>query len=217
MSSHYKLIIFDWDGTLMDSLPRIVSCMQAAARDFGLPVRLEKDVHEIVGLGLAEALKRLYPSIDVAGIERMRELYAKHYMQKDAEPSQFFQGIVPMLNALEASPAWLSVATGKSRRGLDRVMRGTSSAGYFASSRCADESESKPSPRMVLELLKHHDVNPDEAIVVGDTEFDMAMARNAGVDRLGVGWGAHDLERLEKYQPKACFSQVQDLAQWLLD
>lgn len=217
MSSQYKLIIFDWDGTLMDSLSRIVSCMQAAAQDVGLPVLSEKAVHEIVGLELGLAIGELYPSLSADGIQQMRELYAKHYVAQDVTPSAFYDGILPMLAALKASPATLSVATGKSRKGLDRVMYGSETDHFFDSSRCADETESKPSPRMVLELLEHHGVNPNEAIVVGDTEFDMAMAQNAGVDRLGVGWGAHDIERLHEYQPRACFTQVNDLAKWLLN
>lgn len=201
----------------MDSLPRIVSCMQAAAKDSGLQILEEKDIHEIVGLELGQAISELYPALDGDGIQGVRDLYAKHYVEQDHQPSLFYDGILPMLGSLKESPAYLSVATGKSRKGLDRVMFGSESEHFFHSSRCADETESKPSPLMVLELLEHHGVNPNEAIVVGDTEFDMAMAENAGVDRLGVGWGAHDIERLEKYQPKECFTQVNDLAKWLLN
>ncbi len=216
MSTRYKMIIFDWDGTLMDSLSRIVSCMQAAGNDFGLPALTESEVHEIIGLGLGEAISELYPQLVPDEIQQFRERYAHHYLRQDQAPSQFYDGIVPMLDNLRERPTLLSVATGKSRKGLDRVMNAVSSGHYFHSSRCADETESKPSPRMVLELLELHGIAPEEAVVVGDTEFDMAMAQSAGVDRLGVGWGAHRLHRLEKYQPQGCFETVKDLSDWLL-
>lgn len=216
MSSRYELIIFDWDGTLMNSLSRIVSSMQAAGRDFELPPLSEKDVHEIIGLGLGEAISELFPQLNADQVQQLRERYSHYYLQEDQQPSNFYQGIEPMLQALQNTPALLSIATGKSRKGLDRVMASIDAGGFFHSSRCADETESKPSPRMVLELLEFHDVKPENAIVVGDTEFDMAMAENAGVHRLGVGWGAHKLHRLEKYRPKACFTEVADLADWLL-
>ncbi|MDX1693881.1 MAG: HAD-IA family hydrolase [Ketobacteraceae bacterium] len=216
MSTRYKMIIFDWDGTLMDSLSRIVSCMQAAGRDLDLPSRSEKQVHDIIGLGLEEAISQLYPRLPATQVAHMRARYAHHYLREDHSPSRFYEGVLPMLDNLRERPVWLSVATGKSRKGLDRVMQAASSGHYFHSSRCSDETESKPSPRMVLELLDLHGVSASDAIVVGDTEFDMAMAENAGVDRIGVGWGAHQLHRLEKYQPKACFNEVSDLADWLL-
>lgn len=217
MSSRYKLIIFDWDGTLMDSLSRIVGSMQSAARDFGLPQLSDSDVHEIIGLGLGEAISALFPQLKAAEVQQLRERYAYHYLKEDQQPSPFYEGILPMLGELSARPVWLSVATGKSRKGLDRVMQAASSHDFFHSSRCADETESKPSPRMVLELLELHGVEPQDAVVVGDTEYDMAMAQNAGVSRLGVGWGAHQMHRLEKYEPQACFTQVNELAKWLLD
>ena len=216
MSTRYKLIIFDWDGTLMNSLARIVSSMQSAGRDFDLPVLTETDVHEIIGLGLGEAISQLYPQLSALQVEEMRKRYAHHYLLEDHSPSEFYDGVLPMLDSLRKRPVWLSVATGKSRKGLDRVMQAASSGHYFHSSRCADETESKPSPRMVLELLDLHGVSARDAVVVGDTEFDMAMAESAGVDRIGVGWGAHRLHRLEKYQPEACFEEVRDLADWLL-
>ena len=216
MSTRYELIIFDWDGTLMDSLSRIVSCMQAAGNDFGLAQLTESEVHEIIGLELGQAISRLYPGLTADEVQQVRERYAHHYLQQDQSPSRFYEGIVPMLDDLRTRPTLLSVATGKSRKGLDRVMNAAGSGHYFHSSRCADETESKPSPRMVLELLELHGVAPEQAVVVGDTEFDMAMARNAGVDRLGVGWGAHRLHRLEKYQPRDCFETVKELSDWLL-
>ena len=200
----------------MDSLSRIVTSMQLASQDFALPVLSDPDVHEIIGLGLGEAISALYPGLSDVEVQKVRERYAHYYLQEDHSPSQFYDGILPMLEALQQTPALLSVATGKSRRGLDRVMSGVGAQDLFHSSRCADETESKPSPRMVLELLELHQVDPHEAVVVGDTEFDMEMARNAGVDRLGVGWGAHHIDRLANYDPKASFTQVSELVDWLL-
>lgn len=200
----------------MDSLSRIVKSMQSAGGACNLPELSETQVHEIIGLGLGEAISALYPDLSAHEVQRVREKYAHFYLQEDHNPSQFYRGILPMLKGLRESSALLSVATGKSRRGLDRVMSAVEAQDYFHSSRCADETESKPSPRMVLELLEFHGVQPEDAVVVGDTEYDMEMAQRAGVARLGVGWGAHRLHRLEKYQPQACFQQVGDLADWLL-
>ncbi len=211
----YKLVIFDWDGTLMDSLSRIVQSMQSAAQDLDLPVRSVHQVHDIIGLALDLAISRLYPELDVSGIASMHERYAHHYIQGDQNPSQFYVGVPDLLQQLRDGNVLLSVATGKSRKGLDRIMRAHQVEPLFHSSRCADETKSKPEPDMLWEILDYHQLQRQDAVMIGDTEFDLEMASRAGVDSVGVTWGAHDLLRLQRHGPRACVDSVDQLAQWL--
>lgn len=208
---NYRLVIFDWDGTLIDSTGRIVGCMQQAAADLGLPVLAADQVRHIIGLGLPEAIRTLYPDIDDEGIVAMRGRYAEHFVAAEAEPSPFYPGVQQTLARLREEQMLMAVATGKSRKGLDRVWRGTGAGHWFHASRCADESGSKPHPAMVLELLEELTVEPHEAVVVGDTTFDLEMARAAGVDAVGVGYGAHDHAVLQRTSPLAILDGIPEL------
>jgi len=216
LAKEYELIIFDWDGTLMDSLAKIVSSMQKAGRDAGLPILDAKSVHEIIGLELGIAISQLYPTIDAQDLAFVRKRYSHHYVELDQRPSLFYPGIEAMLHQLAATDKTLSIATGKSRKGLDRVLSAVDLHDMFEGTRCADETDSKPHPAMVNELLALHGVEPDKAVVVGDTEYDMEMARRAGVDRVGVSWGAHDSERLHPYDLIGCVDTSAELADILL-
>ena len=211
----YKLVVFDWDGTLMDSLSRIVYSMQAAAQDLGLEIRSASQVHDIIGLALDLAIARLYPDLSQEGIGQMHQRYAYHYIEGDHTPSPFYVGVPELLQRLYDSQVLLSVATGKSRKGLDRVMKGHQVESLFHSTRCADETRSKPEPDMLLEILDYHGIRPNEAVMVGDTEFDLEMARRAGVDGVGVTWGAHERSRLLLHAPRICVDSVTQLASWL--
>lgn len=211
----FQLVVFDWDGTLMDSLARIVGSMQAAALDLGLVPRSRDAVHDIVGLALDEAILRLHPQLDADALQRMHDRYAYHYVEGDRNPSPFFAGARELLEDLHGSGVLLSVATGKSRKGLDRIMGAHGVGHLFHSSRCADETRSKPEPDMLLEILAHHRVPPARAVMVGDTEFDLEMARRAGVPAVGVAWGAHDITRLRRHAPQTCVQTVAELASWL--
>lgn len=211
----YKLVVFDWDGTLMDSLSRIVQSMQLAALDLGLPPCADHQVHDIIGLALDLAIATLYPELSPADISRMHERYAYHYVQGDQSPSPFYDGVPDLLQQLHQGNVLLSVATGKSRKGLDRIMQAHRVEGLFHSSRCADETRSKPEPDMLLEILDYHNLRPHQAVMVGDTEFDLEMARRAGVDAVGVTWGAHAAHRLHRHQPRICVDTVAQLAGWL--
>lgn len=212
----YKMVIFDWDGTLMDSLPKIVHSMVEAAKQQGLQALAEKDVHEIIGLELGEAISVLYPELSSERVEEMRGYYSNHYIQAEQIQSGLYPGVERMLSQLH-NRSILSIATGKSRRGLDRVVDALDVGHYFASSRCADETRPKPNPDMVTELLDMHRLSPEQAVVIGDTEFDMEMARRAGVDRVGVSWGAHHIDRLKRHDPQHCVDSVGALAEWLLE
>lgn len=207
----YDLVIFDWDGTVMDSTGRIVSCMHAAARDLALPALADDQVCGIIGLGLPEAISSLYPVLDTAGVEQMRDRYAFHFIEAESTPSALYPGAEEVLTQLRGQRLKLAVATGKSRKGLQRVWGNTGLERYFHASRCADESGSKPQPHMVLELLDELAVAPERAVVVGDTSFDLDMARNAGVDRIAVSYGAHPLDRLLPCEPLAVIDRLNDL------
>jgi len=207
----YQLVIFDWDGTVMDSTGRIIACMHQAGADLCLPVLEDDAVREIIGLGLPEALRTLYPGIGDRDLERMRERYAVHFVAAEASPSRLYPGARETLAALRAAGLRLAVATGKSRKGLDRVWASSGLGDSFDASRCADETHSKPHPAMVTELLIELGVAPERALVVGDTSFDLQMARDAGVDRVAVSYGAHPVDRLMNFHPLAVIDALPQL------
>ena len=208
----YELIIFDWDGTLMDSVPRIVSCMQAAALEAEWGALSAAEVEDIIGLGLPEAIAKLCPGILPAQAERLRERYAHHFVQADTTPMAFFSGVEAHIARLRGHEQQrLAVATGKSRRGLDRIFTETGSGAWFHASRTADETRSKPHPQMLSELLAELAVPVERAVMVGDTEYDLEMARAMGMDRVGVSYGVHTRERLAMSEPKWIAHSVDEL------
>lgn len=212
----YELIIFDWDGTLMDSAPRIVSCMQAAAIEAEWGELAREDIENIIGLGLPEAIDTLCPGILPVQAERLRERYAHHFVHVDTTPMRFFTGVEDHLARLRAlETPRLAVATGKSRRGLDRIFRETGSRDWFHASRTADETRSKPHPQMLMELLDELAVPVERAVMVGDTEYDLEMARAMGMSRIGVSYGVHTPERLAASQPETIAHSVDELFAWL--
>lgn len=216
MSVRPALLIFDWDGTLSDSLARIVECLQLSARDRGLPPPTPEAGREVIGLGLGEALAALFPALDGGELAALRESYSRHYAALDREPAPFYPGVMDSLVQLREAGYLLAVATGKSRRGYDRVVKGHGLADFFHASRCADETASKPDPLMLRELLAEFGRAPTEALMVGDTEFDMAMARRAGVPRIAVSYGAHSVSRLHPYGLVAAVDRFPDILSSLL-
>ena len=212
-----QLVIFDWDGTLMDSTGRIVDCLCLAAADTRLPVLAPERARSIIGLGLPEAIRSLYPGISPDDAETMRQHYARHFIAAEAVPSSLFPGVRELLDELAGSGVQMAVATGKSRRGLERVWQGSDLAGYFVASRCADESRSKPHPAMVHELLDELGVTADKALVVGDTSFDLEMARNAGVESVAVSWGAHPRDLLMQYSPRMVLDDIRGILPLLIN
>lgn len=212
----YRLVIFDWDGTLMDSESRIVTCMQAAARDVGWGELSRDSVRDIIGLGLPEAIARMCPGISEAQANALRKCYSHHFVTADQVPMSFFPGVEPgVARLLENSEQRLAVATGKSRRGLDRVFAANGSGAWFHASRTADETRSKPHPQMLEELLTELGVEAREALMVGDTEYDLNMARALGMDRVAVTYGVHGVERLSPCAPTYLAECFGDLIDWL--
>lgn len=211
----WRLIIFDWDGTLADSTGAIVEAMQSAAPACGLPVPTEESVLDIIGLGLPEAIYRVWPGIDSTQMLALREYYSKHYIQLTRQEARLFPGVVETLQQLRGAEHRLAVATGKSRAGLNRAFSSTGLGEHFETSRCADEGAGKPDPEMLHVILEETGVSPEEAIMVGDTEYDLDMAQRAGMAGVGVSYGAHDADRLHAYNPLAVLDRIDDLLEIL--
>ena len=197
----YQLIIFDWDGTLMDSTAQIVNCMQLTIKEMNTEPRSDDAILNIIGLGLEEAILSLYPTSNNSFINKMAEVYRDFYLFKDKTPSPLFEGVVEMLDELREQNYDLAIATGKSRRGLDKGLDETNLHDYFPITRCADETRSKPDPQMLTEILTDYNTNKDTAIMVGDSKYDLQMANNAKMDSIAVTYGVHSLEQLQKQQP----------------
>ncbi|CAK0772283.1 phosphoglycolate phosphatase [Gammaproteobacteria bacterium] len=212
----YQLIIFDWDGTLIDSEAHIVACFQRAALDLGLPLLSRAAVRNIIGLGLVEASAVLLPELDGVGRQTLADRYRHHYfLSAEPIPSSPFPGVEETLCRLYDNGHLLAVATGKSRRGLDRALRETNLGHFFHTTRCADETHSKPNPQMLLEILEELELNPGHAVMIGDTEYDMEMAHNAAMARIAVSYGVHEVERLQRWRPLTCLDDLPALCTWL--
>lgn len=215
MKSMFKLLVFDWDGTLMDSEQRIVNCVQKAIRELGAEPRDNTQVRNIIGLGLIEAITTLYPDADNRFIAKITEAYRAHFLEWDQTPSSLFAGVPEVLEELSQQGYLLAIATGKSRHGLDSVLASTGLSERFHASRCADETFSKPHPQMLREITTDLGVEPAETLMIGDTEYDLQMSRNAGTDALAVSYGVHDLPRLLRHAPVGYIDDFTELPQWL--
>lgn len=215
MTLPFDLLVFDWDGTLMDSEARIVACLEAAVSECGLPARDRDSLRNVIGLGLTESVLALYPEAGVDTVARFINCYRKHFLSLNRTSSDLFPGAREMLVSLNQQGYLMAVATGKSRRGLDRALQETDSAAMFHCTRCADEAYSKPHPYMLLDIMDRLAVSPHRTLMIGDTEYDMLMAQNAGTAALAVDYGVHDRERLLKHQPLACLDNISALVTWL--
>jgi phosphoglycolate phosphatase len=209
----YRLIVFDWDGTLVDSHAAIAQCMQEASRELGLPVPERERATHVIGLGLHDAMRIVAPELAAHRYPEFIASYRRHFLARE-DTMQPFPGMPALLEALKSGRA-LAVATGKSRRGLDRAIKATALQSYFVASRCADETNPKPHPAMLLELMAQIGVESREALMVGDTSHDMQMAAAAGVDAVAVTYGAHARESLIACRPRGCVQSVEELREWL--
>ncbi|MEA1890942.1 MAG: HAD-IA family hydrolase [Pseudomonadota bacterium] len=211
-----ELIIFDWDGTLMDSETKIVNCFRKAAADVEIDYPGDEATRNIIGLGLKEALDILLPCFDAAVRQQVVNRYREHFLYLDETEMPLFKGVEEGLEQLQNENYSLAIATGKARIGLDRVLEHTRLAEYFVVSRCADEAISKPHPRMVLDILAETGVSAGNAIVVGDTTYDMQMAHRAGTNALAVCYGVHSREKLKAEKPLACVEDFDSVLNWFL-
>ena len=214
MNNSYELIIFDWDGTLVDSQAQIINCMREAFGRVGLASPDSADIRHIIGLSLDAAACRLAPDVDRVTIERLVNAYRESALANRNHSTQLFEGVKSGLKTLRQQGYYLAVATGKGRQGLDMAISGTNLNDIFDITRCADETCSKPDPTMLIEILADLNLSVDKAIMVGDTSYDIEMANNIGMDSIAVTYGMHDREHLHPLTPRYLidhFSEIQSL------
>jgi phosphoglycolate phosphatase len=211
MISDYDLIIFDWDGTLSNSINWIIDCIMQVSISLDIPQPTEQECKNIIGLSLPEAMKALFPNITENDKFRLIELYRDKYQSKPASPNDLFKETLPVLTQLQSLGKILAVATGKGRTGLDRVLDGTNTRSFFQELRCADTMTSKPSPHMVIDIMNATNHSTSQTIMIGDSTLDLEMGNNAGVACIGVTTGAHSRDELNRYKPKACISNLNEL------
>ncbi|MEO8038403.1 MAG: HAD-IA family hydrolase [Betaproteobacteria bacterium] len=210
----YRLVVFDWDGTLVDSAGHIVHSIQSAAHDLDLPVPPDADASHIIGLGLIDAMEYLFPGVPVDRYAQVADRYRHHYVS-GAGVVKLFPGVAEGLEHLRSKGRLLAVATGKSRRGLDQALAETGLEQHFDATRCGDEGFSKPHPDMLEYLFGELDVERDAALMVGDTTHDLDMAKAARIDALAVAYGAHQGTSLRGSNPIACLDTPGELWRWL--
>lgn len=210
-----ELIVFDWDGTLMDSEARIVACIQAAFADIGEPPPAPAAARDVIGLGLEEAMATLWPSGSATQRSAIVARYRAHFLGGGETPSALFPAALATLSWLRERGFLLAVATGKSRRGLDQALAATRLRDTFHATRCADETFSKPHPEMLEQIMAELGVAASATLMVGDTEYDMQMARNAGTWALAVSYGVHEAARLLAHRPLGCLESLAELPRWL--
>jgi len=213
--SQYQLIVFDWDGTLMDSTGHIVHCMQQAISQLAFPPLDDSDINHIIGLGLNEAAQALYPNIAAMQVEQLANTYREIWLSTPHD-TPLFDHAHQLIQNLNHQEYFLGVATGKSRSGLNKVLSSTKLEPLFHATRCADECHSKPHPQMIEELMDYCGVTPKETLMIGDTEYDLQMAHNAGADSLGISHGAHGIDTLQACQPRDIVDNLHQVEQWLL-
>ena len=211
----YKLLVFDWDGTLIDSAAAIVDALQLACVDMGLERPADDRARHIIGLGLDDALRYLVPELAVDDYAGLVERYRFHFLVRDGATA-LFPGTAEGLARLEHRGHLLAIATGKSRRGLERALERTGVRNRFAASRCADEGFSKPHPGMLQAVMDELMIPAESTLMIGDTTHDLLMAANAGIRSLAVSYGAHPRDALIAMGPEACVDSTQELLQWLL-
>jgi phosphoglycolate phosphatase len=210
----YDLLVFDWDGTIVDSTGHIAASLQASFADLGLPVPSIKAARHVIGLGLQDALSYLSPGLPEARYDEVTDRYRYHFLAGDAGV-RCYPEAAASLAALNRSGYLLAVATGKSRRGLDRSMRALALEGHFHGSRCADEGFPKPHPDMLETLMETLGVGRERTLMIGDTTHDLQMASNARVGAVAVTHGAHSAADLQALNPLACVSGFGELMRWL--
>jgi len=210
----YTLLVFDWDGTLIDSEAKIIAMFHAACDEIGMARRQDGDIQNIIGLGLPIAIETLFPENNAEIRDRILAAYRRHF---DATPaSALFPGALETLDRLREWGFRMGIATGKSRRGLEKDLSDTGLREWFSITRCADEVPSKPHPGMLYEIMDELACPPKNTLMIGDTEHDLKMARNAGVDAVAAAYGVQDRERLLQWDPRACLDAIPELIDWLM-
>jgi len=211
----FNLLVFDWDGTLIDSIERIVTSLQYASHAVCGAAVSEEQARSVIGLGLHEALEQLHPELDAVRIELLADSYRQNFLYDSTVPERLFDGVNELLDQLVAENYTLAIATGKSRIGLDRAMQTHNLDHYFITTRCAGENKSKPHPEMLNSILHELNTAATNAVMIGDSAHDMLMAGNAGVEAIGVTHGVESAESLLQHNPLACLDNITDLYEFL--
>jgi phosphoglycolate phosphatase len=209
--SQVKCVVFDWDGTVMDSTPRIISSMRKAAHNTGLAIPSEEAVADIIGLSLQIAIDQIFPPRSQQQNDALLAEYARQFKTEDDTPTPLFDGIEELLISIRSKGANTSIATGKGRPGLDRVLNISQIAHLFDYSIAADEAESKPHPDMLHKTMRHFSLDTNQLIMIGDTTHDINMANNAEVASVAVTFGAHKVEKLKTAKPHHIVTDINEL------
>jgi phosphoglycolate phosphatase len=207
----YKAIVFDWDGTLMDSISKIVETMQSSAKHLGLPVPDYDQAKDVIGISLLPALKQLFNIQDEKAAIDLFHIYKKHFKNHTQISSPLFNGAIELLEKLKQQGYILAVATGKGRQGLEHNWHHSNTKHFFSASRTADDAQSKPSPDMLHQILSELNLSAHQVLMVGDTTYDMAMAESINMDRIGVSFGVHSADTLQKHKPLAIIDALDEL------
>ena len=210
----FKLVIFDWDVTVMDSVPKIVNCLRNTARELGIDIPSEQQAKYVIGLSLAKAAEVLFPAHAHLNDELVAG-YKAQYRELDVTPTPLFADVETVLKQLSEAGMQLAVATGKGREGIDRLLNESGLGQYFVNVKCSDDAKSKPSPDMLEQILHEQGIAKRDAVMIGDSQLDMAMANAAGIACIGVSFGAHSPAQLQKHTPLCVVDSYQQLLQVL--
>ncbi len=216
MKDRFDLIIFDWDGTLIDSIDWIARCLQNASTETRHATPDYQAAKDVIGLSIERAIEALYSNAKADEVTDLVNRYETAYFSKKISRDDLFSGVYEMLELLNKQGFKLAIATGKTREGLDEALNATNTLDLFCITRCADETQSKPHPLMLEEIMQHTQISSERTLMVGDSTHDLQMALNASIASIGVASGAHDIEQLKNYQPLHCFLRPTDLLQHLL-
>ncbi len=211
MKNRFDLIIFDWDGTLINSIDWIASCLQQAAVECGIAAPEAQAAKNVIGLSINNAMQSLFPEIDPHTQAQLVACYSQQYNSKQISPDDLFPGVYAMLIELKESGYQLAVATGKTRVGLQKALQATGTEELFCVTRCADETASKPDPKMLLEIIHHTQAAKERTLMIGDSIHDLQMALNAPISAIAVSCGANSAELLQQYHPLLCLQQPTEL------
>ena len=214
-ASSFRLLVFDWDGTLMDSIAAIAACTRVALQDAGFPDPPEATIRRAIGMSLRDSAELFFPGGSESHFQALVERYRHHWLETYKDAPALFAGAAATLAELGARGHLLAVATAKGRRGLVRELEWTGLHSLLHSSRTVDECPPKPHPGMLLELMAELGARPEQTLMIGDTSYDLEMANNAGVRAVGVLSGSHDVDDLERQRPLALLASVADLPRWL--
>ena len=211
----YQLLVFDWDGTLADSEACIIDAMRLATAEAELPTCNDAQIRDVIGLSLEGAIEVLFPEAEISVRNSVADTYREHYFSTSTSPVPVFEGVIEILEKLNQENYFLAVATGKSRRGLDRSLNETGLDKYFHTTRCADETISKPNPQMLIGIIGFFGLETVDALMIGDSEYDLQMANNAGAESVAVSYGVHDAERLQQCEPLGIIHNITELPDYL--